>query len=342
MKTRIFDRLPDGAAVTAYRLDGSKGAYVEILDYGAIILGIHVPDRDGILRDVTLGHDEILPYTTTEAYFGATVGRHANRIGYGKFTLNGVEYTLDVNNGPHHLHGGFSGYNFRFYQVEEVEDGIRCSLHSPEGDQGYPGNFDFSVTFRFTKDNALHILYEGVSDRDTVVNLTNHSYFDLSAGEDPQGQKLWLEAEYFTENDENNLPTGKVLPVKGTAFDFTVEKAVGQDNHAPEEQIKRCKGYDHNFVLTGKHEWFGRLRSEATGIRMAVKTDLPGVQLYGANFTGGNVGKGGRVYKDYDAVCLETQFFPNAINTEGFEAPILKAGEKYRHETVYWFTVEEE
>ena len=340
MNTRVFDYLPDGRPVTAYRLEGGSGAYVEVLDYGALILGIHVPDRDGILRDVTLGHDEILPYTTTGEFFGATVGRHANRMDHGRFTLNGKTYQMAITNGPHNLHSGPNSYNTRFFTVTEEGDTLCFSLHSPDGDQGFPGNFDLKVGYRFTPENALHITYRGICDQDTVVNITNHSYFDLSGGQDPQGQLLWLESEFYTEASETTIPSGVISAVKGTPFDFTTEKPVGRDNRADHRQIRLCKGYDHNFILTGAHPYFARLRSEKTGIVMRVSTDMPGVQVYGGNYLSGVRGKGGRVYRDYDAVCLETQFFPGGMGIAHFPSPILRAGEEYRHETVYAFSVE--
>lgn len=339
MTARIFDHLPDGKAVTAYRLEGSGGAYVEILDYGATILGIHIPDRAGTLRDVVLGFDDISSYATSDAYMGATVGRHANRIGGGQFTLNGKTYSLDRNCGPNHLHGGFQSYHTRMFSAEENGQELRLSLLSPDGDQGYPGTLKFSVSFRFTEENALHIRYEGVSDEDTVVNLTNHSYFDLSDGADPMGQLLWLNGEYYAENDETNLPTGRLLPVTGSPFDFTHEKPLGKDLSAPHAQLLLSRGYDHNFTISDTTKPFATLYSEQTGIQMTATTNMPGVQLYTANNLGDCEGKYRRHYRAQLAVCLETQFFPNAMAVENFEKPILKAGETYLRETIYTFSI---
>lgn len=339
MKSRIFGYLPDGRAVTAYELEGSQGAYAEILDYGATVLGIHVPDRDGILRDVTLGYDELASYTASDKFFGVTAGRCANRIGYGRFTLNGKTYTLDINSPPHHLHGGARGYQHRMFSARQHEGALILGLYSPDGDQGYPGSLELSVTFRFTPQNELHILYRGTTDQDTLLNLTNHSYFDLSWGQDPLGQSLWIDADRFAENDENTLPTGRLLPVKGTPFDFTVEKPLGRDIDLPDTQLIRCRGYDHNYQLNSGDGPCARLYSSSTGIAMTVKTDMPGMQVYSGNFIGGTKGKNGRVYRPHDGICLETQFFPNAMAIDGFEKPILRAGETYLHETVYGFSV---
>lgn len=291
-----------------------------------------------MLRDVTLGFDDIGSYAASDAFIGVTVGRHANRIGEGRFVLNGKTYTLDCNNGPNHLHGGFHGYHTRMFTAEAEGEALRLSLVSPDGDQGYPGNFTFSVIFRFTEDNALRIRYEGVSDADTVANLTNHSYFDLSGGQDPMGQTLWLNSEFYAENDENNLPTGRLLPVAGGPFDFTVEKPLGQDIHREHIQLLQSGGYDHNFAIADHASPFARLYSGKTGILMTVSTDLPGVQVYSANNLRDVTGKNGKVYQPHSAVCLETQYFPNAMAIDGFEKPILKAGASYLHETTYAFS----
>lgn len=333
-----FGTLSDGTPVTRYRLSGGKHAHVDILDYGATVQSLVVPDRCGRPTDVVLGYDDARGYETGQVYFGATIGRHANRIGGGVFTLNGVTYTLAQNNGPNHSHGGPIGFDRRLFDAEIAGDQLILRLVSPDGDQGYPGTLSLAVTFSFSRGNALTIRYEATTDRDTVVNLTNHSYFDLSGGIAPMGQLLRLDADYFTENDENTLPTGRILPVAGTAFDFTAEKPVGRDIESGEEQLRLCRGYDHNFVLknSGQLQPFARLYSEETGISMTAATDLPGVQLYSGNYVEGR-GKGGRRYNIRDGVCLETQFFPNAMAIDGFQKPILRAGETYDHTTVYQF-----
>lgn len=334
-----FGTLPDGREVTCFRLSGAENSYVEILDYGATIRAIVIPDRDGVPTDVVLGFDTPGAYQASDTYFGATVGRHANRIGQGRFTLNGETYTLAVNNGPNHLHGGLDGFDNRSFTPELAGDTLKMHLISPHGDQGYPGTLCLTVSFTFSPDNRLTIHYNAVTDRDTVVNLTNHSYFDLSGGKDPQGQLLTVDADQYTENDADTLPTGVIASVENTPFDFRTEKPVGRDNQAGHIQIQRCNGYDHNFVLKngGALQEFALLRSPVTGIRMTAATDLPGVQLYGANFVN-TTGKGGAHYVPYSACCLETQFFPNAMAVDSFQKPVLRAGESFDHTTVYHFS----
>lgn len=332
-----FGTLSDGRQVTAYRLHGDRGAYVDILDYGATVQSILVPDRDGTLTDVVLGYRDAAGYEQGQLYFGATVGRHANRISGGQFTLNGVTYQLEKNSGPNHSHGGFSGYHQRMFQAQVQGDTLEMHLTSPDGDQGYPGTLTLTVCFTFSQDNALTIHYRAETDRDTVVNLTNHGYFDLSGGKNPMGQCLRLQAQRYTENDPDTLPTGVIAPVAGTPFDFTAEKPLGRDIDQDHVQLRRCRGYDHNFVLEapGVFAW---LRSPETGITMTAGTDMPGVQLYSANWVEEPLGK--RPYGSRDGVCLETQFFPNAMAVDAFAKPILRSGAVYDHTTVYGFGVE--
>ena len=334
----LFGRCADGFPVFRYRISGENGAYADVLDYGATIQSIVVPDAHGCLTDVVLGYDTLADYEKGQVYFGATVGRHANRIGGGQFTLNGKTYTLEKNSGPNHSHGGLIGFDRRMFTAEILGDQLAMHLRSQDGDRGYPGNLTLTVTFSFSAEHALTIHYLATTDQDTVVNLTNHSYFDLSGGRNPMGQILRIQADRYTENDENTLPTGRILPVRGTAFDFTQEKAVGRDIGAEEEQLLRCRGYDHNYVLDnhGKLQPFAWLRSPETGISMTAETDMPGVQLYSGNYVEGR-GKGGRIYGPRDGVCLETQFFPNAMAIDEFKKPILRAGAVYDHTTIYRF-----
>lgn len=338
---RIFGVLPEGETVTAFRLTGGEGAYVDILDYGATIQSLVVPDGQGRPVDVVLGYDTPGEYAANDKFLGATVGRHANRIGGAAFTLNGVTYSLEANNGPNHLHGGPQGFDSRMFTPEVEGDTLKMHLISPEGDQGYPGALKLTVVFRFSAENCLTIRYLATTTRDTVVNLTNHSYFDLSGGKAPMGQLLRLDADSYTENDENTLPTGVIAPVAGTPFDFRSPKAVGKELHGDHDQLKKCGGYDHNFVLNhaGSYRVFGWLASPDTGITMEAGTDLPGVQLYSGNFLSGS-GKG-ISHAPNAALCLETQFFPNGMAIPHFEKPILRAGEQYDHVTTYRFSTYE-
>ena len=336
--SRPFGTMPDGRPVTCYRLTGGPKAYADILDYGGTVQALVVPDQNGAPVDVVLGYDDLDGYRSGTCFFGATVGRHANRIGGAAFTLGGNTYTLGKNSGPNNLHGGPEGFDRRLFSGEIDGDRLKLRLTSPHMDQGFPGELQLTVTFTFSPENELTIRYEAVCDRDTVVNLTNHSYFDLSGGRNPMGQLLRLDADRFCEGDENTLPTGRLLEVEGTPFDFREEKPVGRDLHTVTPQLTMCGGYDHNFVLKngGRLRTFARLRSPETGIAMRSATDLPGVQLYSGNFVTGT-GKGGRAYGANDAVCLESQFFPNALAVEGWDKPILRAGEKFDHTTVYAF-----
>ena len=335
--SRPFGALSDGTAVTCYRLSGPGGAYADILDYGATVQALAVPDRNGRLVDVVLGYPAAVDYECGTFYFGATVGRHANRIGGGAFTLNGKTYTLECNSGPNHSHGGFSGYHQRMFSATPQGDRLELRLHSPSGDQGYPGNLALCVTYEFTQDMTLRIDFQAETDQDTLVNLTNHCYFDLSGGQDPLGQTLWIDADQFTENDENTLPTGKVLPVEGTPFDFRRPKAIGQDLQQPDQQLKNCNGYDHNFVIHngGSFHPVARLHSAVTGITMEESHDMPGLQLYSGNFIDAPNGK--KPYDFRSGIALEGQYFPNSMAIPAFRKPILRAGERYHHQICYRF-----
>lgn len=335
-----FGALSDGTAVTCYRIFGRENAWIDVLDYGAAIRSIVVPGHSGISTDVVLGYDEARGYERGQFYFGATVGRHANRIGGGQFSLNGRTYQLERNSGPNHSHGGVDGFHRRMFTAEIQGDTLCMRLLSPDGDQGYPGTLKLEVCFTFSREQVLTIRYRAETDKDTVVNLTNHSYFDLSGGAAPMGQRLRLEAEFYTENDENTLPTGVIAPVEGTPFDFTTEKSLDRDIDREHRQLRFCRGYDHNFVLNngGAVREFAHLESLVTGISMTAATDLPGVQLYTGNFVEEPQGKGGRHYTAGSGVCLETQFFPNAMALEHFPKPILRVGAVYEHTTVYAFS----
>ena len=335
-----FGALSDGTPVTRYLISNGN-MQVGILDYGATIQSITVPDKVGVPVDIALGYDTASGYEQGSGCLGATVGRHANRIGGAAFTLGGATYHLEKNNGPNSLHSGTDSYYRRMFAAKVEGDALKLCLTSPDGDQGFPGKLELTVTYTLSDENELLVHFEAASDRDTIVNLTNHSYFDLSGGQDPMGQLLRLDAEAFCENDENILPTGRLLPVAGTAFDFRREKAVGADLNRKEIQLSRCGGYDHNFVLSadGALRDFAVLRSPVTGIAMTVATDLPGVQLYSANSLGG-AGKNGRAYGPRRGVCLEPQFYPNAMAIESFQKPILRAGEQYDHSISYRFTAE--
>ena len=328
-----FGYTAEGRQVCKYTLSGG-GAELSVLDFGATVYSLRVPDRQGRLTDVVLGYDSVSEYEKNDGYLGATIGRVGNRIGAGRFSLNGKEYSLFLNDGDNHLHGGRVGFDRRLWQAETAGEVLKMRLFSPDGEEGYPGNLSVCVSFSLQEDCSLHILYEAETDADCPVSLTNHSYFNLNGGGTVLEHKLRLNADFYLENDKGCLPTGKLLPVDG-AFDFRKAKTVGQDIFAPEEQLM-FGGYDHNFVLKGSD--VAVLSSEASGIELRVITDLPGVQLYTGNFLTERAGKGGSKMGKHGALCLETQMFPNAVNYPHFASPILKAGEKLRSETVFAFS----
>ena len=315
----------------------SSGASPSVLDYGATIQSLCVPDREGHLVDVVLGYDTEEEYRTQGAYLGATIGRVGNRIGGAVFSLNGKTYELAKNDGENHLHGGASGFNDKVWTVRTEGNRIVCERISPDGEENYPGNLSVRVTFTLTENNELKITYDADTDADTPVNLTNHSYFNLNGGGTILEHSLRVNGERITANGAGCLPTGVLAPVAGTAFDFRTEKKIGADIDADEEQLKLVGGYDVNYVLSGEEA--AVLYSQETGIEMTVRTDLPGMQLYSGNFLTERKGKGGSVIHRRDGVCFESQLFPNAMNCYGFPSPILHAGEHLHTETVYAFKV---
>ncbi len=342
VQVQQFGKTSDGRTVSVYRITNKNGAYVNVLDYGCTLQSICVPDRDGLLVDVCLGYDTVAGYENNDGYLGAFIGRHGNRIKEGKFTLNGVDYTLAVNNGPNHLHGGLKGFDKVVWNTAVASDRLIFSHLSPDGDEGYPGNLSMTVTYSFDDNNALTLEYEATCDADTVVNFTNHCYFNLNGQGTGTATDLLLQinAESFTENDENCLPTGKIIPVEGTPFDFRTPKAIGREINADDQNIRNGKGYDHNFVLSGEGmRDIAVLTSEKTGIVMTTRTTQPGVQVYTGNFLTDREGKQGAKYGFRDAVCLETQHFPDAIHHEHFPSAVLKAGEQYSQTTQYVFTM---
>ena len=332
-----FGAAADGQAVTAWRIaSGSMSA--TILDYGATIQSLTVPDRYGNAVDVVLGYDTVGEYEQSAGYLGATIGRVGNRIGGACFALNGKTYQLAKNNGENHLHGGIKNFSKVIWHAEAVgEDTVKFSRLSPDGEENYPGNLQVSVSFTLS-DGALTIRYDADTDADTLVNLTNHAYFNLNGGGSALAHLLQVNAEKFTENDAGCLPTGKFIAVDGTPFDFRTAKPIGQDIGADDVQLRNGEGYDHNFVLTGARD-AAVLYSGQSGIRMTTRTTMPGVQVYSANHLTPRRGKGGASYDIRHAICLETQLYPNAMRCYGFPSPVLHAGEHLHSETVYAFDV---
>jgi aldose 1-epimerase len=339
-----FGKLADGTPVELYVLTNGK-LQVKVMTYGAIITGIEAPDRNGQMADVTLGFDSLQGYLGAQPYFGATVGRVANRIAKGKFTLNGQEYSLAVNNGPNSLHGGLKGFDKQVWKAEEVQcpDGpsVKLSRRSPDGEEGYPGNLDVSVTFTVTANNELRIEYAATTDKATPINLSNHSYFNLAGATSASilSHELMLAADHYTPVDDTLIPTGEIAPVAGTPLDFTRPTGIGARIH----EIKADPvGYDHNFVLDSKGKALtlaARVYEPKTGRLMEMSTTEPGVQFYSGNFLDGTLtGKGGIVYKQYHGLCLEAQHFPDSVHHPNFPSAILEPGSTYTQTTVYKFS----
>ena len=343
MKTRDFGVNSKNEKATLYTFENANGMVMEVSDFGATLYALLVPDKDGNPVDVVLGYDSPAEYEGPSGTgFGATIGRNGNRIGKAQFTLNGKTYELDKNNNGNNLHSGLDYYHYRMWEVKATTDNsITLSLHSPDGDQGYPGALDVDVTYTLTDDNELCIDYNGTVDEDTIVNMTNHSYFNLNghASGNVLDHELWMDADSFTATDEQLIPTGEIVPVEGTPMDFRVKKTVGRDIENQYEALVFGGGYDHNWCLNnqGAFAKVVELSSEISGITMEVYTDLPGVQVYSGNFLKEEKGKQGIVYKHRQGICFETQYYPDAINHENFPSPVVKKGEEYRTRTIYKF-----
>ena len=336
---RPFGTLADGTPVTCWTLTNDAGLQAEVLDYGVTIRTIVVPDRNGNPVDVALGYDTLEEYVNNGGYFGATIGRFANRIGGGVFELNGTTYHLYAPKQNNHSHGGRIGFDKVVWAGREVENGVAFSRLSPDGEEGYPGNLQVTVTIRW-KGNGLELCYDAETDRDTILNLTNHSYFNLNGhgNGNVHGHKLLLNAETFTIGDETCLPTGEIVPVAGTAMDFRTMHAIGDWVDADEPCVKLSKGYDSNYILSGTPA--AVTVGDQTGIVMTTTTDQPGVQLYTANTTQPRQGKNGTVYGARGAFCLETQHYPDCIHHPEWPTCILRAGESFHSVTTYTFSIE--
>ena len=346
---RKFGTLSTGETVKAYRLENRSGAYAEVLEYGAILVKLCVPDKDGVLTDVVLGYDELSSYEVNGCFFGATIGRNGNRIAGGRFLADGKEVVLAQNENDNNLHSGPDGFEKKLWKAEEIsqeKNSVTFSRISPAGENGFPGEFDVSVKYTFTEENELKIRYTGVSDETTVANMTNHSYFNLN-GEGSGNvldQYLTIHAQcYNPVVDSHSIPTGENAPVAGTPMDFTTAKKIGQDIDAEFDQLVYTGGYDHNYVTDkyakGSRRTIASAYSEQSGIAMDVTSDCPCVQFYAGNFVDHENGKNGHVYNKRDGFCLETQVEPNAVNEEGFHSPLLAEGERYDSVTTYRFYI---
>lgn len=349
VRKEVFGRTPEGEVVDLYTLTNTKGMEVKIANYGGIVVSLRVPDRHGQFDDVVLGFDRLEDYLKGHPYFGAIIGRYANRIAGGRFVLNGVSYQLTLNEGQNHLHGGLRGFDKVVWKARPVKSargvGVRFAYLSRDGEEGYPGNLSVTVTYLLTEENELRIEYTATTDRDTIVNLTHHSYFNLAG----QGRRdildhlLQINAQYFTPIDANLIPTGEVRFVRGTPFDFTQLTPIGARIEASDEQLRFGRGYDHNWVLEGPPgvlRLAARVVEPSSGRVLEVWTTEPGLQFYSGNFLDVTItGKEGRIYHQRYGFCLEPQHFPDSPNKPHFPSVVLRKGARYHTTTVYKFSV---
>lgn len=342
-----FETTVDGKAVKLYVLKNKAGMEVCATNYGGRIVSVMVLDRNNQWRDVVLGHDSIADYIHIDGNFGALIGRYGNRINQGRFTLDGVEYQLPQNNYGHCLHGGPKGFHHSVWNATQPNDTtLELTLHSPDGEAGFPGNLDVKVVYTLTSDNALCLQYTATTDKPTVVNLTNHSYFNLSgnAANDVLNDTVQFDADAFTPIDSTFMTWGEIRPVEGTPFDFRAGKTVGQDIEADDEQLKNGLGYDHNMVLNTGGDLSKvacRISDPTNGIVLRVYTTEPGIQFYTGNFLDGKVkGKGGIAYPRRGAICVETQHYPDSPNQPNYPSVVLRPGETYSSTCIYKFSLE--
>lgn len=346
MEKVFFGKNRNGEDTHLYILENRNQVQIKISDHGATLVSVLVPDKAGNMRDVVLGYDEASDYEKNTCYFGATVGRNGNRIEGAQMMIEGKLCKIPANEKENNLHSGPNGFDRALWEVRDSSENSITFFHlSTEEEQGFPGNLEVEVTYTLTDENAVEIAYRGRSDQTTVMNFTNHSYFNL-AGHDSGSmtdQKLQIFAsEYTPVRGGDAIPTGEILPVEGTPMDFREMKAIGEEIEADFEQLKFTGGYDHNYALSpepGKMKVMAKAYCEESGIAMEASTDCCGVQFYAGNFIGEQTGKGGASYYDRCGFCLESQFYPNAVNEEKFYAPIVKAGDVFTTKTVYRFFV---
>lgn len=343
-----FDKQIDGKETMLCVLTNKKGAELTITNYGAKIVSLMVPDRSGKLTDVVTGHNSIHEYLVSEEpYFGAICGRYANRIAKGKFTLDGATYQLPINNGPNSLHGGIEGFNAKVWDVKQIDgQTVELTYVSPDGEEGYPGTLTVTVTYSLSDNNEVKIYYKAETDKPTVLNLTNHSYFNLSGAGDPYigDHILTIDADYYLPTDETAIPYGAPEKVEGTPMDFRSPTEIGLRINDNFQQLIFGKGYDHTYVLNKKEDelsFCARCESPKTGIVMETYTTQPGVQLYTSNWTTGNfIAKNGQRYPERCAFCLETQHFPDSPNNPEYPSAVLRPGEVFESKTIYKFSAE--
>jgi aldose 1-epimerase len=346
VQQKAFGKTPDGKTVELYTLTNARGMEVSIMTYGGIVVSLKVPDRDGNLADVVLGYDNLDDYVrNNSSYFGCIVGRYGNRIAKGRFTLNGREHRLAQNDNGNHLHGGIKGFDKAVWKARAIKSsdsaGVALTYLSKDGEEGYPGNLSVTVVYRLTSDNELKIDYSATTDKETVVNLTHHSYFNLAGKGSILGHQLMIAADRFTPVDHLLIPTGELRSVRGTPMDFTTSVAIGERIDQKDEQLRFGRGYDHNWALnkSGGMTLAARVYEPTSGRVLEVSTTEPGLQFYTGNFLDGSItGKGGWVYEKRHGFCLETQHFPDSPNQPRFPSTVLKPGGKYSTTTVFRFS----
>ena len=347
---QFYGTTAEGTTVTEYTLTNRHDIEIRIITYGGIITSIRTPDRNGTVTNIVLGFDNLTTYETQDPYFGCITGRCANRIAGGRFTLDGVAYTLATNDGPNHAHGGLVGFDKRVWAPVANNDADGDSLalryRSPDGEEGYPGNLEVTVTYTLTDENGLRIDYRATTDKPTLVNLTNHSYFNLAGNGtgDVHGHYLMINADHFTPTDPTLIPSGEIAPVGGTPLDFRTPRMIGSGQRSIHPQIVIARGYDHNFVLNrpdpddGSLMLAARLTEPDSGREMEVFTTEPGLQFYAGNFLDATlIGSGGTLYRQSDGLALETQHFPDAVHHPHFPSVVLRPGETYHSTTLYRF-----
>jgi len=339
-----FGTTPTVEEVQIFSLTNTQGVELKIINYGGIIVAINVPDRNGKSGDIVLGHDSLEGYLHRSRYFGALVGRYANRIAHGRFALNEDTYELATNNGPNHLHGGLRGFDKVVWNAGASDnDGLRLTYFSRDGEEGYPGNLSVTVTYSLTDANELRIEYSATTDQDTIINLSNHSYFNLATTGTVLDHEVTIQADAFTPIDKTLIPTGELRAVAGTPMDFNAPTKIGARIEADDEQLRNAGGYDHNFVFRAGDEDLravAEVHESQTGRVLTVATTQPGMQFYSGNFLNGSiVGKNGRAYIKHSGFCLETQHFPDSPNHPNFPSTVLRPGEQYHHVTIFKFSV---
>jgi aldose 1-epimerase len=345
LEKQPFGQTEDSKQADLYVLTNKSGMQAGITNFGGTLVSLKVPDRNGKVADIVLGYDDAYGYAAGNYFFGGTIGRYANRIGGAQFKLNGVTYELAANNGPNHLHGGPKGFNKVLWEAKDVSKpdypAVQFTYLSKDGEEGYPGNLTAKVTYTLTPKNELRIDYSATTDKDTIVNLTNHAYFNMAGSGDILGHKLLIHASQITPVDKTLIPTGEMLSVKGTPFDFNTATAIGSRISQDDEQLKLGGGYDHNWVLDNKNGEIApavEVYEPTSGRVMEIWTTEPGMQFYSGNFLDGVKGKGGAVYAYRSAFCLEPQHFPDSPNKPAFPSTALKPGNEYHSTSLYKFS----